>query len=181
MKKLFKKLTQNYRLSIILSCVIFVLTYAFVSLYATKGFLSALASFYSIILPKSFFMTLIFSLFFGLLALGLYALFIKIFISIFKVYIIPYSEIFFLTLLIFSIRNLILCCLNLIILFNPVVYVWGGQLFYILTTLPFVGLLYYIFDKYYIHVSASPNVFKVYCLYWAVIIVLRLAIGFGII
>ena len=179
MKSLFKKLTQNYRLSMWLASSIFVLSYAFASLYSAKGFLSMLVSYYSIVIPKNFVVTAICCLLFGLVALGLFALCIKFFIFVFKIYIVPYSEALFITLLVFTGRNIILGCLNLLIVFNPVFYTWGGPLFFLLATIPFIGLLYYIFDKYYIHVSASPNIFKVYCLYWLILLAVRIFIGMG--
>lgn len=181
MKKLFKKMTQNYLLSMSVASGLFVVTYAFVSIYSVQGFLSMLASDFSVILPKNFFITALACLLFGAIMLGIYAVFTKLFLTFFKVYTVPYSEALFITLLVFSLRNLLLGCLNLIIVFYPVVYAWGSQLFFLLATIPCIALQYYIFDKYYIHASASPNIFKVFCFYWGVLLLVKVAIGFGMI
>lgn len=178
MKNLFKKITKNYALSMTLACAIFALTYAFASIYQAKSFLSLLGQ-YSIVLPRNVMLLLLCSLFIGGVMLAVYAVIVKLFLTIFKIYTIPYSEALFVTLLVFSVRNLLLGCLNLVILFSPVAFTWGSGLFFILSTLPFVVILYYIFDKYYIHISASPLIFKTYCIFWVIVLVLRLFVSFG--
>jgi len=163
-----------------IACFAFVITYAFASIYKAKGFLGSIGEYYAIIVPQNVLTTICCCLVFGLLLLAIYALFTKVFLTLFKIYTIPFCEALFITLLVFSLRNLLLGALNLIINFYPFVYVWGAPLFFVLTTVPFAGLNYYFFDKHYIHASAAPNVFKLYCLYWLILIVLRIAVGFAI-
>lgn len=178
MKNLFKKITKNYALSMTLACIIFALTFAFASIYQAKGILSLLGQ-YSIVLPRSIILLLLSCLVLGGVMLAVYAVFVKLFLTVFKIYTIPYSEALFVTLLVFSARNLLLGCLNLVILFCPVAFVWGSGLFFLLATLPFVVILYYIFDKYYIHIAASPVIFKSYWIFWVIVLFLRLFVSFN--
>ena len=180
MKKIFKKLTQNYALSMIIACVVFALTYAFASIYKAKSFLGLIGELFSVTIPQNLLTTLCCCLVFGLCYLAIFALFTKVFLTVFKIYTVPFSEALFISLLVFSLRNLVLGGLNLIIDVYPFLYVWGAPLFFVFATVPFAGLNYYLFDKYYIHVSAAPNIFKLYCLYWLILLALRVFVGFAI-
>ena len=163
----------------VVASVLFVITYAFASIYKAKGFLSLLVE-YGIVLPRNFFVLCGVCLLFGVLAFAVCWLLVKLFLTVFKIYIIPYSEALFVSLLIFACRNILLGCLNLIILFYPVAFAWCSELFFVVTTFPFIAILYYVFDKFYIHISAAPAIFKSYCIFWGIIFALRLFVGIGL-
>lgn len=176
MIKLFKKLTNNYRLSMLVACIVFTVTCAFCSIYKVKSFLSYLTQYYFVV-SRNVLVTSICCLVFGCIVMALLILFTKLFFGVFKIYTISQREAVFVSLLIFSARNLLLGCLNLLIVFMPHMIVFA-KLFFLVTTMAAWAAVYMVYDKYYLHVSVAPAFFKLHFIYWGVITLVSILSGF---
>ena len=176
MTELFKKLTKNYRLSMFVAYLAFVLTYAFSGIYKVKSFLSYVTQ-YLFDVPKSWLLTAGCCIVFGFIGMVLFVVLTRVFFAVFKIYTVPHREAVFISLLVFSVRNLILGCLNLLVVFLPPM-ISLAKIFFLVLTMAAFAVIYAIYDKYYLHAKAAPAFFKLHLFYWGAITLVSLLTGF---
>ena len=107
----------------------------------------------------------------------LFVVLTRVFFAVFKIYTVPHREAVFISLLVFSVRNLILGCLNLLVVFLPPM-ISLAKIFFLVLTMAAFAVIYAIYDKYYLHAKAAPAFFKLHLLYWGAITLVSLLTGF---
>ena len=85
MTELFKKLTKNYRLSMLVAYLAFVLTYAFSGIYKIKSFLSYVTQ-YLFDVPKSWLLTAGCCIVFGFIGMVLFVVLTRVFFAVFTLF-----------------------------------------------------------------------------------------------